>query len=62
MEHGTCTMFAVLLIIAISVVLCLRHLLPSVHQWTSGFSCTWALPYMLGTLCHSSVHGDQGFH
>lgn len=55
-------MFAVLLIIAISVVLCLRHLLPSVHQWTSGFSCTWALPYMLGTLCHSSVHGDQGFH
>lgn len=51
MEHGTCTMFAVLLIIAISLWLCLRHLLPSVHQWTSGCSCTWALPYMLGTPC-----------
>lgn len=35
----------------LSVALCLCHLLPSVHQWTSGCSCTWALPYMLGTLC-----------
>lgn len=35
----------------LSVALCLCHLLPSVHQWTSGCSCTWALPYMLGTPC-----------
>lgn len=35
----------------LSVALCLCHLLPSVHQWTSGCSCTWALSYMLGTPC-----------
>lgn len=51
MEHGTYTMFAVLMIIVIFLWLCLRHLLPSVHQWTSGFSCTWTLPYMSGTQC-----------